>query len=131
MRKDLGVRKGKMVAQGSHAVMKVFFSDISWPAASEPDGDPMTMVVHFSTLKHAQDAKAWLDGIFTKICVSVNSEAELDAIYAKAKEAGLPCSMIVDSGATEFHGVPTKTCCAIGPAESGEIDLITGGLPLL
>jgi peptidyl-tRNA hydrolase, PTH2 family len=63
--------------------------------------------------------------------VSVNSEAELDAIVEKARAANIPCALIVDSGATEFHGVPTKTCCAVGPAWPDEIDAITGQLPLL
>ena len=39
--------------------------------------------------------------------------------------------LITDAGHTEFHGVPTRTCLAIGPAWSDEIDAITGGLQLL
>jgi PTH2 family peptidyl-tRNA hydrolase len=39
--------------------------------------------------------------------------------------------LIVDAGTTEFHGVPTKTCCAVGPAWADAVDAITGGLPLL
>jgi peptidyl-tRNA hydrolase len=27
--------------------------------------------------------------------------------------------------------VPTKTCCAVGPAFTDEVDAITGDLPLL
>jgi peptidyl-tRNA hydrolase len=34
--------------------------------------------------------------------------------------------MIVDSGKTEFGGVSTTTCCAIGPNEAEAIDQITG-----
>lgn len=73
----------------------------------------------------------WINGRFTKVCVSVDSEAELDEIYNKAKEAGLICSMIVDAGLTEFNGVPTKTCCAIGPEWPEDINKITGHLKLL
>jgi peptidyl-tRNA hydrolase, PTH2 family len=72
----------------------------------------------------------WLEGSFTKVCVSVNSEQELLAIYEAAIKAGLPCSLIKDAGHTEFKE-PTLTCCAIGPAYSGEIDKITGALSLL
>jgi PTH2 family peptidyl-tRNA hydrolase len=39
--------------------------------------------------------------------------------------------LITDAGATEFHGVPTHTCCAVGPAWTDEVDAITGALPLL
>jgi len=73
----------------------------------------------------------WMTGRFAKICVGVTSEAELDDVMARARAAGLPCALIVDAGRTEFHGVPTKTCCAVGPAYADEIDAITGMLPLL
>lgn len=120
MRKDLNMRKGKMIAQGAHASLKVIldagrladdrgaFTLDTWPALAE-----------------------WLGDRFAKVCVSVSSEAELDAIVESARAAGLPCALIVDAGHTEFHGVPTKTCCAIGPAWVAEIDKITGQLPLL
>ena len=39
--------------------------------------------------------------------------------------------MIVDAGLTEFNGVPTKTCIAIGPANPDDIDEITKHLKLL
>lgn len=120
VRKDLNMRKGKMVAQGAHASMKVFFDKLS-------DGDDLGVKV----ITFSDEEKEWVDGIFTKICVSVNSEQELDEIYNKAQAAGLNCALITDSGLTEFNGVPTKTCCAIGPNKSEEIDKITGNLSLL
>ena len=118
MRKDLGMRKGKMIAQGAHASLKVLLDR----GALAPGG-------YAFTTTPAMDA--WLGGRFTKVCVSVDSEAALDEIVAKANAAGVPCALIVDAGATEFHGVPTKTCCAIGPAWTDEVDAITGALPLL
>jgi len=119
MRKDLNMRKGKMIAQGAHASLKVFLDrrgEAEGGVLAIPLTEPMT---------------AWLGGRFTKVCVSVTSEAELDAIYARAREAGLACALIVDAGHTEFGGVPTKTCCAIGPDWVEEVDAVTGGLPLL
>jgi PTH2 family peptidyl-tRNA hydrolase len=118
MRKDLNMRKGKMIAQGAHASLKVFL-DRGQLGAGE----------FAFTVTPAM--AAWLGGRFTKVCVSVTSEAALDAIAARAAAAGVPCAVIVDSGATEFHGVPTKTCLAIGPAWADEVDAITGELPLL
>jgi PTH2 family peptidyl-tRNA hydrolase len=73
----------------------------------------------------------WLEGKFTKICVSVDSEEELVKIYEQALQSGIPCSIIKDAGLTEFGGVPTLTCCAIGPAWDEEVNKITGGLKLL
>ena len=118
MRKDLGMRKGKMIAQGAHASLKIFLDR----GAQAPAG-------YAFTTTPAMDA--WLGGRFTKVCVSVDSEAALDEIVARAQQAGVPCALIVDAGATEFHGVPTKTCCAVGPAWTDELDAITGALPLL
>ncbi len=112
------MRKGKMIAQGAHASLKVLLD------RGELGDDRYTL-----TLTPA--IGAWLGGRFTKVCVSVDSEAALDAVVARARDAGVPCALIVDAGATEFHGVPTKTCCAVGPAWTDEVDAITGALTLL
>jgi PTH2 family peptidyl-tRNA hydrolase len=123
MRKDLNMRKGKMVAQGAHASMKVMMEKMS--DARDMIG-PRSKFVIFTP-----EELEWVEGIFTKICVSVNSEQELLDVYNKAKEAGLNCALIRDNGLTEFGGVPTLTCCAVGPNASEKIDAVTGGLPLL
>jgi PTH2 family peptidyl-tRNA hydrolase len=120
MRKDLGMRKGKMIAQGAHASLKVVLD----AGQLDPGGAAFS-------IRLDPAMTAWLGGRFTKVCVSVDSEAALDAIVAQAREAGVPCALIVDAGVTEFHGVPTRTCCAIGPAWADAVDAITGGLPLL
>jgi PTH2 family peptidyl-tRNA hydrolase len=118
MRKDLGMRKGKMIAQGAHASMKALL-----------DRGAMSGQDYRFALTPAM--AAWLSERFTKVCVSVDSEAALDTVFEHARLAGLPCALIVDSGRTEFHGVPTKTCCAVGPAWADEVDAITGELGLL
>jgi PTH2 family peptidyl-tRNA hydrolase len=50
--------------------------------------------------------------------------------------SSIPCAMVEDSGLTEFHGVVTRTCCAVGPAAPEVaapevIDIITGHPKLL
>lgn len=70
-------------------------------------------------------------GAFTKPVCSVNSEEDLLAIYNQAKSNGLPCSLITDSGKTEFNNVPTHTAVAVGPAEVSKVDEITAKLSLL
>jgi peptidyl-tRNA hydrolase, PTH2 family len=120
MRKDLGMRKGKMIAQGAHASLKVLVD------AGESDVRGAVFAIPLDPA-----LSAWLGGRFTKVCVSVDSEAALDAIVERARAAGVPCALVVDAGVTEFHGVPTKTCCAVGPAWSDDVDAITGELPLL
>ena len=144
MRKDLGVRKGKLIAQGAHASMKIFFDRMmtdpqgSHPiwfdrVLADPEATPDKLecgnITHY--LAATDEMKEWIKGSFTKICVSVNSEEELLEIYNKAKDAGLPCALICDAGKTEFNGVPTNTCCAIGPDQVEKIDKITGDLKLL
>lgn len=121
MRKDLNMRKGKMIAQGAHASVAVVL-DAKRPASE---------VARELTIDMTPAMAAWIAGRFTKVCVYVKSEEELDDVYERAREAGLSCALIVDSGRTEFDGVPTKTCCAIGPDWADEVDAITGELPLL
>jgi PTH2 family peptidyl-tRNA hydrolase len=118
MRKDLKMRRGKEIAQASHASMAFLTRN------GMIDSDKF-LNIQMTNLKEAQE---WIQNSFTKICVGVSSEAELDEIYNKAKEAGLTVHMVVDNGLTEFNGVKTKTCLAIGPHYSEKIDPITGHL---
>lgn len=121
VRKDLNMRKGKIAAQCAHASMKVILDTM--------ERESKTSRLLF--LKEGTAMRDWIEGIFTKVCVSVNSEAELLDLRDKAKAAGILHAIIQDAGKTEFHGVPTYTVVAIGPAWSDEIDPITGHLPLL
>jgi PTH2 family peptidyl-tRNA hydrolase len=125
-RADLKVRKGKFAAQVAHASMKVFLdrgegvierdADALWPGSW-----PTWLKVPIS------EAEAeWLSTSFAKIVLLCPDLDTLDAIAQAAAEAKLPCALVVDSGRTEFHGVPTPTCLAIGPAKSEDIDKITG-----
>ena len=75
--------------------------------------------------------RIWLTGAFAKVCCRVNSEEELMSIFDKANAAGLEVHLITDSGKTEFHGQPTRTCLAIGPDVAEKIDVLTGHLELL
>lgn len=124
VRKDLNMRKGKLAAQVAHASMK-FFVDMSFRDESL-EGDKEYFVVELN-----DDMKEWLNGAFTKVVVSVDSEEELLDIYGNAQDSGLLSSIIKDNGKTEFNGVPTYTAVAIGPDKSEAIDKITGHLKLL
>ena len=108
LRKDLNMRKGKMVAQGAHASLSSVLENLDHPSV-----------------------KQWLSSKFTKVTVSVNSEEELKEVYENAKKAGLIASLIVDEGLTEFHGIKTPTAVAVGPASPEELEPITGALKLL
>jgi PTH2 family peptidyl-tRNA hydrolase len=118
LRKDLNMRKGKMVAQGAHASMRAILM------LGHREGDRFVIPLD-------QRFEPWLLGRFKKICVSVNSEAELLALYQKSQAAGLITALIQDAGLTEFGGVPTYTALAVGPDTEERVDSITGTLPLL
>lgn len=130
MRKDLNMRKGKMVAQGAHASLKAILYQME-RSTSEGFGDKGEILHYTLSDRKESYLMKWLEGSFAKICVSVDSEAELDEIVTKARDQGLVCSVIIDNGNTEFNGVPTKTCCAIGPWLREDLDKITGHLKLL
>ena len=107
MRTDLNMRKGKMIAQGAHASLKLTLENMADPRVLE-----------------------WLSGRFTKVCVGVTGE-ELMEIVGLAGSHGVMATFIKDAGLTEFGGVPTITCGAIGPDEPEKIDKLTGHLKLL
>lgn len=126
LRKDLKMTKGKMIAQGSHASLGVIFAMMG--KVPKPSGDGYDMIL---SVDDNSDIKEWLENIFTKVCVYVESEEELIDLYNKAVGNKIPACLITDRGLTMFKGVPTKTALAIGPFKSEEIDKITGKLRLL
>lgn len=142
VRKDLKniegqkIRTGKIIAQAGHAVLGVVESQGAFAADLNNidwENKECTEKDNYLIIPLTPASKEWFTqgSGFTKVCVGCNSEEELDIIYNKAIEAGLPVQIITDSGRTEFGGISTKTCLAIGPEESGKIDKITGYLSLL
>ena len=107
IRKDLNMRKGKMIAQGAHAsvlaVLWYLWHPFTW---------------------------WWICTKFTKIAVSVDTEHELLEAFGAAYRQ-LPRSLVRDAGKTKFHGRGTWTAVAIGPGPNKSIDKITGHLKLL
>jgi peptidyl-tRNA hydrolase, PTH2 family len=118
IRHDLKMRRGKQIAQGAHASMSFICRRLQQRGS-----------VSLDDFTDAQ--RAWLTGTFAKVCCRVNSETELTEVHDRALAAGLEVHLITDSGKTEFHGQPTRTCLAIGPNEADKIDAITGHLELL
>ena len=112
IRKDLKMRRGKEIAQGSHA-------SVAFLAQHVRDGTPLT-----------EAEKEWIDGHFTKVCLQVDSEDQLLEVHKKCQDAGVRSILITDRGLTEFDGKPTNTCIGVGPDEASKIDAITGHLKL-
>lgn len=119
IRKDLKMRRGKEISQGAHASL-----------------GSMLKLMKKTKYKYELDIEKnsyldmWLNGIFTKITCVVDSEEELLKLYKIALEKNIPTVLITDKGLTEFNNIDTKTCIAIGPYYSDEIDKITCHLKL-
>lgn len=106
IRRDLWMRRGKEIAQGAHASVNAALGEAE-----------------------TADVAAWLDSGGKKIVVKVRSENDLLALQGRAKEAKLPSYLVRDAGKTEVTA-GTATALAIGPANSEDIDVITGELEL-
>lgn len=141
-RKDLlkgpnAIRKGKFGAQCAHAslgallkLFSVYKQELVRFGTIETDPGK---IQYKYDLTFGKDSVLddWLNGKFTKVVVSVDSDEELVALNKALDETYIPHALITDAGLTEFHGVPTNTCLGIGPYVAKEIDKFTGNLPLL
>jgi peptidyl-tRNA hydrolase, PTH2 family len=104
IRCDLGMGKGKIASQASHAAL---------------------IAADKSEYKNE-----WVSQGQKKTVLKVSGERELIEIFQYAKDMGLPVSLVEDAGHTQIPP-GTKTAVGIGPAPEGDIDKITGGLKLL
>lgn len=122
VRKDLNMRKGKLAAQVAHAAMSFLIRKASW--------EHNESYVEMSILIDPEQEN-WLSGGMAKIVVYVNSESEMLDIIYKASLAKLNVKKIIDAGKTEFNGIATLTCCAIGPHSVEKFKGITDHLQLM
>lgn len=109
VRSDLGMGKGKVAAQCSHASVGIY-----------------------SLLRdeHSELLSIWENNGQAKICVRVDNETHMLNVVDTAQRAGLPTFVVRDAGHTQV-APDTLTVAAIGPAPSSVIDQITGNLKLL
>lgn len=121
VRRDLKMRRGKEIAQGSHA-------SGAWLAHLVLQSlDPAT---GRATVQLDAVSQSWLTGSWRKVTLQISGEEELQALHERATALGLHSELITDSGRTEFGGVPTLTALAIGPDLAERIDEVTGHLVL-
>ncbi len=118
---DFSLRRGKEIAQGAHASMAFLSKLVKDMQSAMSNG----LMCEMSSVQ-----RDWLEGSFAKVTLQVDTEEDLQKVYQEAKDANLVVELIVDSGRTEFDGVPTPTCLAIGPDDAEKIDVITGDLRL-
>jgi PTH2 family peptidyl-tRNA hydrolase len=116
--KSLGMNKGKIAAQCSHAAQYFMF-------------DQMTWLGHTASIKFSTVQAEWIRSSHAKVVLGAKDELEFQAVVEAARRAGVSVHTVTDAGRTKFHGVPTVTCCAIGPDYVDRLDPITGHLALL
>lgn len=105
VRDDIGMSRGKMVAQACHASLGAYRE-----ASSE-------------------QRQEWSEGGAKKVVLDAG-DRELVEILEAARRRGLPAFMVEDAGMTELEP-GTKTAVGIGPAGEDKIDTVTGGLELI
>lgn len=113
IRHELKTRRGKSVSQGAHASGEFMREQL----LSILDGGELTLT---------ENEIAWMRNGMAKITVRTDSEEQFNDVRDRAIARGLKVRVITDSGATEFHGVPTVTALAIGPDKNDIIDEVTG-----
>jgi len=117
VRADLKMREGKAGAQCAHASNAILL-------------DVLNEIKTFDNLNQLDPLYIWINSRFVKIVLCVETEEELLELYNNVKNDNIRCSLIEDSGFTEFHGVKTKTCIGIGPDYTHKIDKHTKHLRL-
>jgi peptidyl-tRNA hydrolase len=103
---ELPLPRGKLAAQVAHASIAAFLS---------ASGDQQ---------------QQWLQAGMPKIVLKCPSEEALLELLSDAEARSLPAYLVRDAGRTVLSE-GTITCLGIGPADSAEIDKVTGDLKLL
>ncbi|KAI1438567.1 peptidyl-tRNA hydrolase PTH2-domain-containing protein [Xylaria sp. CBS 124048] len=117
VRTDLGMTKGKIAAQCSHATLACYKA-LSRGASGQP------------TSAEARILKRWERLGQAKIAVQVKSQDELLTLMGKARSMGITAEVIQDAGRTQIDP-GSLTVLGVGPAPKSLVDQVTGGLKLL
>ncbi|KAF5024963.1 hypothetical protein F66182_2914 [Fusarium sp. NRRL 66182] len=114
VRTDLGMTKGKIAAQCSHATLACYKA-----LARAPADSPQARIL-----------KRWERLGQAKIAVQVKSQDEILELRRKARSVGLTAEVIQDAGRTQIEA-GSMTVLGVGPAPRSLVDQVTGGLKLL
>ncbi|KAI1084475.1 PTH2-domain-containing protein [Whalleya microplaca] len=117
VRTDLGMTKGKIAAQCSHATLACY-KTLSRGALKNPSS------------AEARLLQRWEQRGQAKIAVQVKSEDELLEMMGKARSLGITSEVIQDAGRTQIDP-GSLTVLGVGPAPKSLVDQVTGGLKLL
>lgn len=123
MRNDLNMRKGKMIAQGGHAVQYLMDAYIKLGV----EISSVREIVTSEKLSKWRTIRDWMENHDSRKIVLQASAEQIADIIGKAK---VDLYTVYDKGYTE---VPenTLTCIALGPDVDSAIDVYTKDLKLL
>ncbi|KAI1381488.1 PTH2-domain-containing protein [Hypoxylon crocopeplum] len=117
VRADLGMTKGKIAAQCSHATLACY-KTLSRAAQRNPSSAEARLLQRWERRGQA------------KIAVQIKSEDELLELMGKARSLGITAEVIQDAGRTQIDP-GSLTVLGVGPAPKSLVDRVTGGLKLL
>lgn len=118
VRTDLGMTKGKIAAQCSHATLACYKTLSRAAAKKGPNSPEAKLLSRWERLGQA------------KIAVQTKGEDELKALRATARAVGVTAEVIADAGRTQIES-GSLTVLGVGPAPKSLVDTITGHLKLL
>lgn len=130
------ITKGKIATQVAHAslgaVLSMMDKTHTYVSSHEKEECDLESTEYKVIFEPQSILDKWLNGIFTKICLSIENDDALKNLYYRIKEerADIPCVLITDYGKA-FNNVPTNTCVGIGPFWSDDIDIFTKNLKLM
>ncbi|KAK4241078.1 peptidyl-tRNA hydrolase PTH2-domain-containing protein [Achaetomium macrosporum] len=117
VRSDLGMTKGKIAAQCSHATLACY-KTLLRAAQRDPQSAEAKILRQWERMGQA------------KIAVQVKSEDELLELMGKARSLGVTAEVIADAGRTQIAS-GSRTVLGVGPAPKSMVDMVTGHLKLL
>jgi len=109
VRSDLGMNKGKIAAQCSHAAV---------------------MCYQKAMVMDPENLELWEATGCAKIALKTDDEESLHSLRKKAKDLRIVSAVVCDAGHTQV-APGTYTVLGLGPAPVSEIDKVTGSLKLL
>lgn len=105
VREDLGMSRGKMIAQACHACLGAY------------------------RRTGTETRERWIDAGAKKVALKA-SEERFAEVLEKADIEEVTAYLVKDAGRTELEP-GTKTAIGVGPAEEERVDRITGDLELV
>ncbi|KAL7908115.1 peptidyl-tRNA hydrolase PTH2 domain-containing protein [Trichoderma velutinum] len=114
VRTDLGMTKGKIAAQCSHATLACYKA----LARADPASAERKVLARWERFGQA------------KIALQIKGQAEMLELRGKARAMGLTAEVIQDAGRTQIEA-GSMTVLGVGPGPKSLVDKVTGELKLL